>query len=68
MIYTILVCSRIEHEQEVYSTARTPESRRKPKTTVCSICEKDFESEETLNTHKKMEHNESSHSPPAGVA
>ncbi|HZD35383.1 MAG TPA: C2H2-type zinc finger protein [Nitrososphaeraceae archaeon] len=52
----------------MYSTAGTPESRRKPKTTVCNVCGKDFESEETLNTHKKIEHSESTHSPPAGVA
>ena len=58
----------MDHGQEVYSTAGTPESRRKPKTTVWNICGKDFESEETLNTRKKMEHDESSHSPATGVA
>lgn len=51
----------------MYSTAGTPESRHGQKKTVCSICGKDFESEETLNIHKKMEHSESSHAP-AGVA
>ena len=49
------------------STAGTPESRHGHKKIVCSICGKDFESEETLNIQKKMEHNESSHAP-AGVA
>jgi hypothetical protein len=59
--------THIKHDQEVYSTAGTPESRHGHKKIVCSICGKDFESEETLNIHKKMEHNESSHAP-AGVA
>ncbi|MFY9967303.1 MAG: hypothetical protein WBL44_03705 [Nitrososphaeraceae archaeon] len=49
------------------STSGTPEARHGHKKTVCGICGKDFESDETLNTHKRMEHSESSHVP-AGVA
>ncbi|MGC2308811.1 MAG: hypothetical protein WA461_10425 [Nitrososphaeraceae archaeon] len=51
----------------MYSTSGTPEARHGRKKTVCGICGKDFESDETLITHKRMEHSESSHAP-AGVA
>ena len=33
----------------------------------CSICGKVFDSIDTLNSHKKMEHSQEGYQPPAGV-
>jgi hypothetical protein len=33
----------------------------------CSICGKVFDSGETLNSHKRMDHSQEGYQPPAGV-
>ena len=45
------------------------ESRTKPtKQFICYICNKTFDSVETLDSHKRLEHSESGQpKPPAGV-
>jgi Zinc-finger of C2H2 type len=40
--------------------------KRSPKEYRCSICNKLFDSAETLNSHVSMEHSQTSHAP-AGV-
>jgi len=34
----------------------------------CSICGKVFDSAETLNSHKRIDHSEEGYQPPAGVS
>jgi hypothetical protein len=49
------------------ATASSQNPRSSPKQNGCDICGRIFDSIETLNSHKRMEHNESHH-PPAGVS
>jgi Zinc finger, C2H2 type len=46
--------------------AASSNRKRSAKEYRCSICNKDFDSAETLNSHVNMEHSQKSHAP-AGV-
>jgi uncharacterized Zn-finger protein len=50
-------------------TAASPSSRSRPsKQYRCNICDKPFDSAETLDSHQRFEHGEPGHSKPvAGV-
>ena len=47
-------------------TTASSSKRTSPKEYRCSICDKIFDSAETLNSHMTMEHSQKSHAP-AGV-
>jgi uncharacterized Zn-finger protein len=48
--------------------ASTSTTRNRTKQYQCSICDKSFDSAETLSSHQRFEHSESGHSKPlAGV-
>jgi hypothetical protein len=51
--------------------ATASNSRRSPsfpKEYRCSICNKVFDSAETLNSHKRIDHSQEGYQPPAGVS
>lgn len=50
------------------ATASNPKrSSSSPKEYRCSICSKVFDSAETLNSHKRIDHSQEGYQPPAGV-
>jgi hypothetical protein len=46
--------------------AATSSNRKSPRSYRCDICGRNFDSNEELNSHKRIEHGETS-KPPAGV-
>ena len=51
------------------ATASNPKhSPSSPKEYRCSICSKVFDSAETLNSHKRIDHSQEGYQPPAGVS
>jgi hypothetical protein len=47
------------------SSRRSPSSPREYR---CSICGKVFDSAETLDSHKRIDHSQEGYQPPAGVS
>jgi Zinc finger, C2H2 type len=43
-------------------------SSSSPKELRCSICGRVFDSAETLNSHKRIDHSQEGYQPPAGVS
>jgi uncharacterized Zn-finger protein len=51
------------------ATASNPKrSPSSPKEYRCNICSKVFDSAETLNSHKRIDHSQEGYQPPAGVS
>jgi Zinc finger, C2H2 type len=48
-------------------TTSASNPKRSVKEYRCSVCGKIFDSTETLNSHKRMDHSQESRQPPAGV-
>jgi hypothetical protein len=52
----------------IAGSSSTAPDKGKPKQYRCEICGKDFDSSDTLNSHKRLDHSESGKSQfPAGV-
>jgi hypothetical protein len=51
------------------AAASNPKNSSSPsKEYRCSICGRVFDSAETLNSHKRMDHSQEGYQPPAGVS